>query len=346
VRVHEDQAGRRAARLLRWYPRSWRSRYSAEFTELLLSEFAEQPRSARRTADIIASGLLARCTAAGLTSHELAPAEQIRCGVATLGCALAALLTLGVAMLSQLATGWQWVSPRSASAAGGTIAIAAGVGCLAVAGLAAALPVTWCAATAVSRDRDSRLAKPAGLALTSAVALAIGTRHFQNSWPGTGGTGAHHALVPAGLAAFGWASTLSVSSFWGHPALLATFPAGEVAWMFLSPVAVLGLLAGVITVVRRLSWPGWLLRYLARLAVGASVAAVPLLAGAASWVLGDGPGQAGLFRPGIVDGGELLIMTFALVMALRAASGIRRARLALPQRGNDVARQVASAESE
>jgi hypothetical protein len=200
-----------------------------------------------------------------------------------------------------------------------------GAGCLVLIALAAALPVTWCAAAAVIRRRDSRLAGPAGLALACAAALVIGTRHFQNSWPGTGGTGAQHGLVPAGLAAFGWASTVSVSSFWAHPALLASFPKAELAWMLLSPVALIGLVAGLVTVVRRLALPAGLLRYLARLAVAASAAAVPLLAGAASWVLGNGPGQAGLFRPGLVNGAELAIMALALVVALRAAFGIRRA---------------------
>jgi hypothetical protein len=327
MRTAADPAARSAALLLRWYPLSWRARYGEEFTELLLAEFAERPRSARRTADIIASGLLARCTVLGLTRHELPAARQIQAGIATLCCALAALLTFGVAMLAQLATGWQWMSPRSTSAAAGTIVMAVAVGGLVLIGLAAALPVTWCAAVAVSRHRGSGLARPACLALACAVALAIGTRHFQNSWPGTGGTGALHGLVPAGLAAFGWASTLSVSSFWAHPALLAIFPAAELAWMILSPVAVLGLVAGLVTIVRRLSLPGGLLRYLARLAVAASAAAVGLLAGAASWVLGNGPGQAGLFRPGLINSAELLIMTVALAVALRAVAGVRRARL-------------------
>src|SRR5215469_11883369 len=112
----KDPAERRVARLLRWYPRSWRTRYGDEFTELLLAEVADHPRSWRRTMDVAANGLLARFTSAGLTSHELPALEQIRCGVATLCCALAAFVTFGVAMLAQLAMGWQWATPRSAPA--------------------------------------------------------------------------------------------------------------------------------------------------------------------------------------------------------------------------------------
>lgn len=324
-----DPAARHVARLLRWYPASWRARYGEEFAELLLADLAERPRSGRRTANVIASGLLARCTAAGLTSHELPPAEQIQAGAATMCAAFAVFLTFGVAMLAQLATGWQWVSPRSASAVAGTVAMSAGAAVLMLIGLAAAAPVAWAVAVAFGH-RDLRLARPAGLALACAAALAVGTRHFQNSWPGTGGTGAHHHLVPAGLAAFGWAWTLSVSSFWAHPALLAIFPVPELIWMVLSPVAAVGLVTGLVIVVRRLALPGGVLRYLTYLAVAASAAAVPFLAGAASWVLGSGPGQAGLFRPGLVDGAELLMMALSLVVALRLSLGLLHARRHLP----------------
>ncbi len=324
-----DPAARQVARLLRWYPASWRARYGEEFAELLLADLGERPRSARRTANVIASGLLARCTAAGLTSHELPPAEQIQAGAATMCAAFAVFLTFGVAMLAQLATGWQWVSPRSASAVAGTVAMSAGAAVLMLIGLAAAAPVAWAVAVAFGH-RDLRLARPAGLALACAAALAVGTRHFQNSWPGTGGTGAHHHLVPAGLAAFGWAWTLSVSSFWAHPALLAIFPVPELIWMVLSPVAAVGLVTGLVIVVRRLALPGGVLRYLTYLAVAASAAAVPFLAGAASWVLGSGPGQAGLFRPGLVDGAELLMMALSLVVALRLSLALLHARRQLP----------------
>ena len=53
---------------------------------------------------------------------------------------------------------------------------------------------------------------------------------------------------------------------------------------------------------------------------------VPFLAGAASWVFGTGPGQTGLFRPGLVDGAELLIMAIALVVALRGSGRACAAR--------------------
>jgi hypothetical protein len=336
TRADADQ--RRVRRLLRWYPPSWRARYGDEFAELLLSEFGEQPRSWRRTGNVAGCGLLARLTCAGLTSHELPPAERVRAGLATFGCALAVFLAFSLAMLAQLATGWQWASPGSASVAAGTLVMAVAAASLVLIGLAAIIPVGWYAAAAAFRRRDARLAWPAAAASASAAMLAAGASHFQNAWPGSGGIGAEHRLVPGGVAAFGWASTLSVSSYWAHPALLQRFPLPELSWMALSPAVATALVTASVMVLRRLALPYRVLRYQALLAAGASAVAITFLAGAASWVLGDGPRQAGLFRPGLVDGAELLIMALALAVALRAAVGIWHARPALP-RPDQAARQ-------
>lgn len=321
---------RRARRLLRWYPSSWRVRYGEEFAELLLADMQERPRSWRRTADVAASGLLTRCTLAGLTSHELSPPEQIRAGLATLGCALAALLAFGLFLLAQLATNWQWAATAPPSAATGTVLMAAAAVALGVAGLAAAVPVGW--QVAVIARSNGRLARPAMIALGCAMVIVCGARHFENGWPGTGGVGAEHHLVPGGLAAFGWASTLSVSAYWAHPGLWSMFPAAEMAWMVLSPLAWVGLVAGCVAVVRRLVLPAGMLRYLAAVAAAATAAALAFLAGAGVWVLAR-PAQPGAFRPGLVDTASLLIMAMALVIALRALAGIRRARLGTTEVG-------------
>lgn len=322
---------RRARRLLRWYPPSWRARYGDEFAELLLAEMRERPHSWRRAANVAGSGLLARCTMAGLTSHELSPREQIRAGLSTLGCALAALLAFGFFMLAQLATGWQWAAAGPANVATGTLVMAGGAAALGLIALAAAVPVGW--QVALIARSNARLARPALVALGCAAVIVCGARHFENGWPGTGGIGPEHALVPGGLAAFGWASTLSVSAYWAHPGLWGMFPAAEMAWMVLSPVAWAGLVIGCVTVVRRLVLPARMLRYLAALAVAATAAALVFLAGAGTWVLGRPAGQAGAFRPGLVDVASLAVMAVAVVVALRVVGGIRRARLALYQAG-------------
>jgi hypothetical protein len=104
-----DAAAKRARRLLRCYPHVWRARYGDEFTQLLIDDMSERPRSMRRTADVIRTGLLARAASAGLAGDALEPQQQIRCGLAAVGCALIAFLAFGVAIWSQLTIGWQWV---------------------------------------------------------------------------------------------------------------------------------------------------------------------------------------------------------------------------------------------
>jgi hypothetical protein len=75
--------------LLRFYPPAWRARYGEEFAALLLDEFHERPRSARRMADVVFSGLLARVRAAGLVTAPVEPERQLRAGLAVLACSRA-----------------------------------------------------------------------------------------------------------------------------------------------------------------------------------------------------------------------------------------------------------------
>ena len=83
--VESQAAARRAARLLRWYPRDWRSRYGDEFAELLIADISERPDSWRRHADVAISGVLARLIPTGLTGHAIDPADQVRASLASLG---------------------------------------------------------------------------------------------------------------------------------------------------------------------------------------------------------------------------------------------------------------------
>jgi len=329
-----DPAGRPVALLLRCYPAAWRARYGEEFTELLLAEYAERPRSWRRTANIVGSGLLARLSGLGLTGFGLSAADQARASLATLGVAAAAFLTFGLAMLAQLAIGWQWAMPHDPATTSGLGLMAAATALLVLLAVLAAMPVVWGTAAALL-DRGTggeprrRLAGPAAFVLAGATALVAGAHHFQNAWPGTGGTAAHRGLVPAGAAAFGWASTLSVSSYWGHPAALRAFPGAELAWMVLSPLALLSLVGGTAAIVRRQRPSARLLAYQARLAAAAALAMGCFLAGAGCWVFGQGSARAGLFHAGVVDVAGLAVMTVALLAAAAAALGARRGALAV-----------------
>ncbi len=305
----------RAARLVRWYPAGWRVRYGAEFTELLVADLAERPRCWRRTADVAVSGTLARLSQAGLGGQRLAERDQARASLAALGCALAVFLTAGTAVWSQLLVGWQWAPPSTRAAAVGTVVMTGALLFFLVLAVLAAVPAGWWLA------RRGSGADRAGLLLiaVSLLVLVIGGRHMANGWPGTGGhPWPQRGLVPGGVAAFGWAVTLSVTSYWAHPAALLAFPAAELAWMVISPAALAGLAAGLARLVRRLDLPPRLLRYQARLGQLAAAGMAVFLAGAASWVLAGQHGPGTLFRPGAIDVAELAVMTFALAVGWQA----------------------------
>src|ERR1700690_3999166 len=105
-----DGAIQRAERLLRWYPRPWRDRYGAEFTELLVSEISERPRSLRRSLDVARGGVRARLADAGLAgfplpiatvgggagaSAEQARQRQVSVSLGAFSCALGGFLVFG-----------------------------------------------------------------------------------------------------------------------------------------------------------------------------------------------------------------------------------------------------------
>jgi hypothetical protein len=189
-------------------------------------------------------------------------------------------------------------------------------------GAAAALPVLWAVARQLARTRRAALVRPLLLVVGALVVLVVGTHHFANGWPGTGGhPWAHQGLVPGGVAAFAWAATLAVTSYWAHPVALSGFPPGEVAWMVVSPVAFVSVLVGAAKVVRLLDVPPRLLAYERRVAAVATVAMAAFFTGAALWVFDGGPGPRNLFHIGAIDVVDLVAMAMAIALA---GSAVRR----------------------
>ena len=129
--------------------------------------------------------------------------------------------------------------------------------------------------------------------------------------------------MPGGVAAFSWAAPLSVSSYWAHPAALSAFPAAEIAWMAVSPLALIALMAGVAGTMRRLDWSPRLLRYEAWLVSAAAAGMTVFLAGGCCWVLAEGT-RPGLFHAGAIDVASLAVMMLALSVARRATGRARK----------------------
>ena len=321
------EAARRASRLLRWYPGSWRSRYGEEFTELLIADIRERPRSRTRTADVVRGGIVARLAAAGLCGCTLEASAQVRASLTALGCCAAVFLGFGAAIWSQLTIGWQWSAPDTAATTVAMVIMSAAVLSFAVLAAAAAVPVLWSAGSGLARSRRPGLVGPAAVVLACAVIMFVGGRHFGNGWPGTGGhPWSRQGLVPGGVAAFAWASTLSVSSYWAHPGALASFPAAELAWMTLSPLAVVGLTGGAAALVRRTELSPRVLDAETRLGTAACAVMAVFLCGCCAWILGGGPGPRNLFHAGAIDAAGAVVLTIAFVGARQAA---RTARLGL-----------------
>ncbi len=285
------KARRRAELLLRCYPKQWRCRYGDEFTELLVAEMSEQPHSWRRSVDVVWSGCVARTAEAGLGQRRLEPLDQVRRSLVASGCAMAVFLVFGAAIWAQLTIGWQWSEPGTATT---TVAMVV-MSCAALAvfafAVAAAAPILWNFLGRVIRREFHGLVRPSLLFLTAFTVLVVGGRHFGNGWPGTGGhPWAHQDIVPGGVAAFTWASTLSITSYWAHPGALMTFPASEIAWMVVSPIALVCTVVGAVKVAHRLDLPESTLRYEARLAELSAVVMSVFLIGACMWVIDGGPG--------------------------------------------------------
>jgi len=315
-----DAATRRARRLLRFYPRGWRARYGEEFAQLLIDDMSERPRSVTRTADVVRTGLLARVACTGLAGDTLEPVQQIRAGLAAVGCALIAFLAFGVAIWSQLTIGWQWSAPAAPATKTAMLVMTGVIFVFAVLALLAAIPLVCTLCRTFVQRRASGLVGPVMAVVVGAIVLVAGSIHFGHGWPGTGGhPWAGRDVVPIAVARFCWAATLWITSYWAHPGALASFPMSEITWMVASPIALLAVLIGAAKTLRRLPLSPRALRYESWLGTAAALAMAGFLAGAGSWIISGGPAPRGLFRVGAIDSAGVAVMAAALILAFRAA---------------------------
>lgn len=303
-----SRAERRAQRLVRCYPRAWRERYGAEFVELLLADIAERPRSWSRTLDVARRGAAVR-----IGVHPDAR-------LATVVGSGSAFVLFASAIWAQLAIGWQWSRPATPATAAAIVAMTCLLGAFVALAFIGAVPVLWTALRRFAAGRGRKLAGPVAAFLAGAVVAVLGARHFAGGWPGTGGhPWAHQHLLPETVAAWAWAETLSITSYWAHPGALLGFPPGELLWIAASPVALGAAVAGGVRTVRHLELSPRVLRFellLARIACGAMVVFV---AAACCWIASGGTGPRNLFHVGAIDFAAVAAMVSALLVARRAA---------------------------
>jgi hypothetical protein len=324
----DQNAAKRAQRLLRCYPPAWRARYGDEFTQLLIDDMSERPRSMTRTADVVRSGLLARLAGAGLAGDTLEPRQQLRAGLAAVGVALTAFLAFGVAIWSQLAIDWQWSAPDAPATKTAMVVMWGAVIAFVVLGVLAAVPVVWSLGRACATGDARGLLVPAAIVALGLIVLIAGSVHFGHGWPGTGG---HpwdgRDIVPDPVACFAWAATLWVTSYWVHPGALGSFPVTEIAWMVVSPIALLATVIGTAKIVRRLPLSARALRYEAWIGMAAVLGMAVFLAGTGTWLVSGEPGPRALYRVGTIHWVSMALMAAALVLGFRAAERACAARL-------------------
>jgi hypothetical protein len=321
----QDKRQIRARRLLLAYPRTWRVRYGEEFLELLLSDMDDRPSSLKRIVSVGRAGTLARLSDAGFQSSGLPSAERSRASLASLYCSVAVFLSLGAAMWAQLATGWQWADPVAPGTYAGMILISAGTAAALLAMVLAAVPVAAVVALRVVGRRGRDLLVPSAMVVAGLTVILLGAHHFQNGWPGTGGhPWAHRYMAPGRIGAFVWASTLGLTSYWMHPTSLASFPAGEIAWMTASPLAIASAVVGSVKILRRVDMPARVLRYETSLGRFAVSAMLVFVAGSSCWIVYGGSHEGLLFHAGAIDMVELVIAAGAIAAALRTLTVLHK----------------------
>lgn len=315
---HDPRAEKRARRLVLWYPRAWRERYGDEFAELLLADIAERPRSWSRAFDVARRGAAVRLGLGG--------AARVEARLATVVSAAAAFVLLGTAIWAQLAIGWQWSRPATPVTSGAIVVMScllALFAALAVAGLG---PVLWTVGSRFARGKGRSLAVPFSALVSGTAVWVYGAQHFAAGWPGTGGhPWADQHLLPEQLAAIAWSGTLSVTSYWAHPGALLGFPADELLWIAVSPVALVAAVVGGAKTIRLAELSPRVLRFelaLGWLAVGAMFGFV---AAACAWIAAGGTGPRNLFHFGAIDLVAVAAMVVSLLVARSAGADARLA---------------------
>ena len=280
-------------RLLRWYPRVWRERYGEEFTALLAEDLADVPRSLRRDLDVMRAGLCARLAACGLARG---PVRSHSSATAVVAVAAVGFVASALSIWTQLADGRLTATPGTSAATVSLVGLTGWLCGLLIVAAALGAKLAVDVVRTVRAGGAGPVPRPLLSLVICAGVLAAGVGLMGSRWPGL--RAAHHDGLLAHAALIGWAATDSISTFWLHPSRLLTLPVGELTWMVLCPVAIVGCASSVVRLVRvtRRSSPRP-----SRLSSVAGIAAVPGLVAAAAWVLSSQHAVNANYRAGTLD---------------------------------------------
>lgn len=169
---------RRAARLLRWYPRSWREHNGAEFVDHLEQEFADRPVDLRRSFNVAYKGLVARVGDIGLHDSVAIPGAQSRAALGT-GVALVALTVMVMVNFwsrAMLVWSGRRYHPIPVSATTGTLTVVIALVLLVLAAIV--IVVVTCVVRQIFRGRARPLVVPSTIAVVTGGFLLYEARVF------------------------------------------------------------------------------------------------------------------------------------------------------------------------
>jgi len=258
---------------------------------------------------------MARLAALGLSGTTVDPLDQPRRSLVTSGCALAVFLTFAGSIWSQLIIASRWSRPSNTPTGTAIVLMTVAVSICLVAAGGGALAIAWSATVATARRQGPGLLRTAGPCLLGTAVLVAGGLHFHSGWAGGSHPWAHQSAGPGGAAAFVWASTLAVSAYWAHPAVLLSLPPGEIAWMVISPLALILAVTGAARTIRELELSPGLLRAVRYLAGTVLCGSGLFLFGVITWLVDGDPGTATQFQAGTVDVVGVAVMCTTLVVA-------------------------------
>jgi hypothetical protein len=158
---------RRAMRLLRWYPRSWRERCGEEFVDHLEQEFADRPVDLGRSLNVAYKGLVARVGDLGLSGSGANLGGQTRAALGTSLAFIALMVVIMLDMWSRAMLAWSGrrYHPIPVSATTGILTGAMGLLMLLLA--LVVVTVAFLVACQILRGRARHLVSPSILAVAS-----------------------------------------------------------------------------------------------------------------------------------------------------------------------------------
>jgi len=284
----------RFARMLRWYPPAWRSRYGEEMLALLEDTHEMGRMSWPERSSIAKAGMIERLRSAGLGGDSLGPNERLRAGSLLVLCAWG-MFTVAGAIFAKFTDNWDAVIPqgdrRLSSVSYDAVRVAAMAGAIIVllAGLVV-LPALVRLIRREGRDFLSGWVPPAAWLATATVGLTVGFVVW-----------AHHL------------------SYHDRNGGLWPYQMAFVVWSVLIVASIAACTAVAVSVGRRLTLSSRALRVLGVAAIVLSATMAAIMVGMLTWWAAMASGAPGFLGNGVLATSNVLPLPLVLAGVLMFA---------------------------